>query len=93
VPPAPPDPDPDEVPLPPMFDRGDFVQVHPVTNPGFPSRFATPVPYLGVVEDCTLVTRCYTVKPVDGVEYGRAQTKIPHFAVGDAGLDGSSGGW
>jgi hypothetical protein len=27
------------------------------------------------------------------VEFGRAQTKIPHFAVGDACLDGSSGGW
>ena len=93
APPAPPDPDPDEVPLPPMFNRGDFVQVHPVTNPGFPSRLATSAPYLGVVEDYNFVTRCYTVKPVDGVEFGRAQTKIPHFAVGDACLDGSSGGW
>jgi hypothetical protein len=33
------------------------------------------------------------VKPADGVEFGRALTKIPHFSVGDAFLDGSSGGW
>ena len=90
--PVPPDPVLGEVLLPPLCEVGDFVQVYSVTNPGFLLRLATGFP-AGVVERYDFATRTYTVKPADGVEFGRALTKIPYFSVVGACLDGSSGGW